>query len=40
MLAPLGVDDIYFGVTDQQWIDVRDRLGVNFQLDNGAALWP
>lgn len=38
MLAPLGVDDIYFGVTDEQWIDVRDRLGVNFQLDNGAAL--
>jgi CubicO group peptidase (beta-lactamase class C family) len=37
-LAPLDVDDCYFGVSDAQWIDVRDRLGVNVQLDNGTLL--
>jgi CubicO group peptidase (beta-lactamase class C family) len=37
-LAPLGVDDCYFGFTDKQWTDVHDRLGLNVQLDNGALL--
>lgn len=37
-LAPLGLDDCYFGVADEQWHDVRDRLGTNFQLDNGTLL--
>jgi CubicO group peptidase (beta-lactamase class C family) len=38
LTAPLGLHDCYFGVTDDEWHDVRDRLGVNYQFDNGAAL--
>jgi CubicO group peptidase (beta-lactamase class C family) len=38
MLAPLRLHDCYFGVTADQWHDVRNRLGVNYQFDNGVAL--
>jgi CubicO group peptidase (beta-lactamase class C family) len=36
-LEPLGLRDLYFGVDDTEWEDVRERLGVHYQMDQGVA---
>jgi CubicO group peptidase (beta-lactamase class C family) len=35
LLEPLGLDDVYFGVTDAEWVDVRERLGVHYAIEDG-----
>ncbi|MGQ0824634.1 MAG: serine hydrolase domain-containing protein [Actinomycetota bacterium] len=34
---PLGVRDVYLGVSDDEWDDVRQRLGVHYEITQGCA---
>jgi CubicO group peptidase (beta-lactamase class C family) len=35
VLDPLGIDDMYFGMSEDEWTRVNGRLGVHYEMDDG-----
>jgi CubicO group peptidase (beta-lactamase class C family) len=35
VLGPLGIRDMFFGMSEHEWSGVRDRLGVHYEMDDG-----